>query len=134
MDVRGNQTEMPRIGLPRRSDRTSSIVWGTAIALAVLFAGGQILTVLAAAPAAIAFHGQTGNVPWFVSFVDAIGVVGLFALLSLTDVIVLAGCLWLARRYWAGFAFLPPVLYLGLGSIALWLLVGSAVTWILTNG
>lgn len=133
MDVRGNQTEMPRIGLPRRSDRTSAIVWGSAIALAVLFASGQMVTVLAAAPAAIAFHSQAGNIPWFVGFVDAIGALGFFALLGAIDLAILGGFLWLARKYWAGFAFVPPLLYLGLGSVVLWLLVGNAVAWVLTH-
>lgn len=133
MDVRGSQTEMPRIGLPRRSDRTSSIVWGVAIVLAVLFAMGQIFTVLAAAPAAIAFHREAGNAPWFVTFVDTIDWIGLLALLTVIDAAILGGFLWLARRYWAGFAFVPPVVYLGVGSVMLWLLVGNAVSWILVN-
>lgn len=127
MEERGRQTDMPRASLPRDHRRAESVIWGLAIALAIVFALGQVLTVLAAAPAVVAFHAEAGDTPAFVSWAARIGPVGLGAVLGIIDAVVLAGCLWLARRYWIGIAFLPPVLYLGIGSVVLWLLVSGVL-------
>lgn len=134
MEPRGSQTAMPRAALPRDADRSQTIVVGIAIALAVLFAAGQMVTVLAASPAAIAFHREAGAAPWFVTFVQSIGWFGVLAFLSVLDAAILAAFMWLAQRYWVGFAFLPPLLYLGTGAVMLWLLVAKAVSWVILNG
>ncbi len=129
MVTRRSQTDMPRLALPRDADRSEAIVWGFAIGLACIFALGQILTVLAAAPAAIAFHSEAGGTPWFVVAASSAGWFGLLLSLIILDALILGGCLWLARRYWIGFAYLPPVLYLGTGTLILWLLLSQAVAW-----
>jgi hypothetical protein len=108
-------------------------MWTVALLLAVLFAGGHILVVLAAAPAAIAFHGQVGTLPWFVAFAKSAGWFGMILVLTAYDLVVLAVSLWLARRQWVGFAFLPPMIYLGSAAIMLWLLLGEAVKWVILN-
>jgi hypothetical protein len=129
--ARVRQTEMPRAAMPRDSSRSEAIVWGVAFGLAAIFAAGQILTVLAAAPAAIAFHTQTEAVPWLVRIAESIGPTGIFLGLAAVDGAILALCAWLARRYWVGFIYLPPVLYLGFGIVVLWLLLANAVLWVL---
>lgn len=108
-------------------------MWTVALLMALLFAGGHVLIVLAAAPAAIAFHGQVGSMPGFVSFANSAGWFGLLVAVSIYDLVVLVGCLWLARHQWVGFAFLPPMIYLGSAAIMLWLLLGEAVKWIILN-
>jgi len=133
MEERGNQTEMPRAVLGRATNRSESIVWGIAIAMALVFALGQILTVLAAAPAAIAFHAEAGSTPLSVEAVAVLGLPGLVVVLALLDALVLWVFLRLAQRHWIGFAFLPPLLYLGFGVVMLWLLLAQAVTWVFTN-
>lgn len=133
MDGRGSQTQMPRAALPRGTDGASTIVLGFAVGFAILFAAGQVVTVLAAAPAAIAFHREAGAAPWFVSLVSSLGWLGILATLSVLDAAILAGFLWLSHRYWVGFAFLPPLLYLGTGAVMLWLLVARAVSWVLLS-
>jgi hypothetical protein len=132
MEFRGSQTEAPRALLPH-DPRAGSVMWTVTLLMAVLFAGGHVLIVLAAAPAAIAFHGQVGTLPWFVAFAKSAGWFGMFVALTIYDIIILAGSVWMARRHWVGFAFLPPVLYLGSAAIMLWLLLGEAVKWVIVN-
>lgn len=124
----GSQTEMPRAALPRDPERSESVIWVLSIALAAVFGIGQIVTVLATAPAVIAVYRDGATMPAFVAFVAAIGPLGIAAFLLAIDAAVLAAFILLARRYWVGFAFLPPVLYLGIGSIVLWLLVSHVIT------
>lgn len=119
---------MPRVALPRDHRRAESVIWGLAIGLALLFAVGQVLTVLAAAPAVVAFYSEAGGMPPFVGWASVLGPVGLAALLGLIDAGLLGLFVWLGRRYWVGLAFVPPVLYLGIGSVVLWLLVSGVLT------
>lgn len=120
-------TGMPRAALPHDVGRAKAVVWGMAVALGALFAIGQIVTVLAVAPAAIAYHAENGGAPAFVMFAASVGPFALAALLVVADALLLGLFLWLARRYWLGFAYVPPMLYLGLGSILIWLLVSGVV-------
>ena len=126
MEERGSQTQAPRAALPQDPGPTSILVWIAAAVLAAIFALGQIATVLAAAPAAIAYYAGAGaELTGFVAFVDSIGPVLFGMLLVVVDAVIFALCAWLGRKTWIGFAFLPPVLYLGLGSVALWLLLAG---------
>jgi hypothetical protein len=122
---------MPRAALPRDSSRSEDIIWGMAFALALLFAIGQVLTVLAAAPAAIAFHNEAGGTPWFVEMAAALGPTGLTISLVIIDAAVFALFAWLAKRYWIGFVYLPPLMFLGIGTVAIWMLVANAVSWVI---
>lgn len=131
-DAGAKQTQAPRALLPH-DPRAGSVMWSITLLMAVLFAGGHVLIVLAAAPAAIAFHGQVGTLPWFVGFAESAGWLGLLAVLTVYDGLVLAGSLWLARHHWVGFAFLPPMIYLGSAAIMVWLLLGEAVKWVILN-
>lgn len=123
--MRGRQTDMPRAVLPGQS--SESVIWVLSFVLAAAFALGQILTVLAIAPAVIAFYGDVSEMPAFVAFFAAIGPVGIMAFLVAIDAAVMAVFVLMARRHWIGLAFLPPVLYLGIGSIVLWLLVSRVI-------
>lgn len=127
MDERNRQTEMPRAALPRDPARSESIVWGIAYALAALFALGQMLFVLTAAPAAIAFHREAETTSWFVDAASAVGPAGLVVILLALDALIMALFMRLARRHWIGFAYLPPVLYLGIGTVVVGLLLAQAV-------
>lgn len=124
METRGPQTQAPRAALPHDVSRTNSVIWGVAFGLSALIAVGQIMTLLVVAPAAIEYAG-TGNA--FVGFVDSLGPLGFGAFLSVVDVLTFFAFAWLARRYWVGFLFLPPLVYLGAGSLALALLLSDAL-------
>lgn len=135
MAERDRQTGMPRAALPRDATHSESIVWGVAYALAGLFAAGQIVTVLAAAPAAIALNsGQGGVGSGFIAFVAALGPTGLLLLLAVIDIAIFALLVYLARRHWIGFIFLAPVLYLGVGTVLLWPMFLQAITWAAERG
>lgn len=133
VEGRGNQTEAPRAVMPKFGT-SDSVIWGVAIAIAALFAAGQIFTVLAAAPASVAFHREVGQIPWFVGAIERIGWLGIIAGLGAFDAAVLAGFIWLARRHWIGFAFIPPIMYLGSGAIVLWLLLANPLKWVILRG
>lgn len=125
MDTRGPQTQAPRTALPHDTHRTNSVIWGVAVALGALFAIGQIITLLAIAPAAIAYDSD-GNA--FIGFVNALGPIGFGAVLSLLDLALFALFAWLGRRHWIGFVFLPPVMYLGIGTLILGMLLSDALS------
>ncbi len=135
MDEYGRQTGMPRAALPRDSAHSESIVWGVGYALAGLFAVGQIVTVLAAAPAAIALGAeQAGARAGFIGLLAALGPTGLLLMLAAIDVAVFALLVYLARRHWVGFIFLAPVLYLGIGTVLLWPMFLQLITWAAERG
>lgn len=131
MKRESSPTGMPRSALPRDPDGAEGVIWGLAIGIAALFAVGQIATVLAMAPGAVAFYRGAATAPGMVSVASTLGWPGILLGLVLLDTAILGLCLWLARRYWVGIAFLPPVLYLGIGSITLWLLVSQALAQVL---
>lgn len=125
MDTRGPQTQAPRTALPHDTHRTSSVIWGVAVAVGALFAIGQIITLLAVAPAAIAYDNINRNA--FVEFVNALGPFGFGAVLSVIDLGLFALFAWLGRRHWIGFVFLPPLMYLGIGTLILGMLLSDAL-------
>ena len=122
--MRGRQTDMPRAA---PSPSSESVIWVLSFVLAAFFALGQILTVLAIAPAVVAFYGDVSEMPAFVAFFATIGPVGITAFLVAIDAAVMAAFVLMAKRHWIGLAFLPPVLYLGIGSVVLWLLVSRVI-------
>lgn len=126
MDSIESHTKAPRSGLPSNPHRARTVVWVMATGLAAVFAVGQLITVLAAAPAAIAYY-EGVTAPAFVAFADSLGFFWFATSLVMTDVLMFVACIALARRYWIGFAYVPPVLYLGLGAVQLWLLVSDAM-------
>lgn len=128
MEERERQANMPRGALPRDYEHVESVIWGLAIFLSLVFAFGQIFTVLAAAPAVVAFYAEAGDVPGIVSLASSLGPLGMALLLVILDLLILALFLWLAKRYWIGLAFIPPVLYLGIGAVILWMLLAQAFT------
>lgn len=132
MSERERHSGMPR-ALPSHPERSANVVWVIAALLAVVFAFGQVLGVATAAPMAIAYH-DTGVVPWFVGFAARLGVAGLVAVLLVLDAVVLAVFVWLARRHWIGFAYVPPMLYLGIGVVIVWLLVAEGFSAVFLRG
>jgi hypothetical protein len=104
-----------------------------AYGLSALFALGQVLFVLTAAPAAIAFHRETGSMQGFVSAVAAIGPTGLIFVLLVIDALLMVVFTRLARHHWIGFAYLPPLLFFGIGTLVVGLLLAPAMSWIFFN-
>lgn len=123
--MRGSRTEMPRT-LPRDSQRSETVIWAFALGLAAVFAIGQIITVLITVPAVIAFH-QDATLPPVVSLAQSLGPIGIGAALAIVDAVLLIALVLMARRHWIGLVFVAPMLYLGLGSVVLWLLVSEVI-------
>ena len=67
----------------------------------------------------VATSGQA--LPAGLRLAHAIGPFGLFALFSIGDALVFALFAWFAKRYWIGLLFVPPILYLAGGFVALWI-------------
>ena len=118
------------MALPADSARAEAVVWGVAFAVSTVFAVGQIVTVLAVAPAMIAYHGANGGAMWAVETAAALGPVLIGVSLGVVDLAIFALFVWLARRYWIGLAYVPPLIFIGLGSIVIWSLVSGAIAGI----
>ncbi len=133
MDARP-QTQMPRSALPHNPQRSRTVIWGVALVLAMLFGVGQVITVLAAAPAAIAFYAGSPDMPAAVALAEQLGPIWIGALLTFIDIGIFLVFVWLARRHWIGFAYLPPLLYIGLGSWILWSLLSGPILQVVFGG
>ena len=122
MEERGQQTEAPRTGLPRRTPSRFSVVFWIAFAVSALLSTGQIAFVLSFTPIVIRMAEQAGNaLPMGLQIAHDIGPFALFAILAIADSLTFALFAWFAKRYWVGLLFVPPILYLAGGFCALWI-------------
>ena len=114
MPGRGNQTEMPRAALPRSGDSAPAIIMLVALGLSTVFIAIQIGVALTFAPLMLSLFAEKGlELPFMLVWAKTLGPVGIFAVLSVIDLLVFAGCVWSSRRSWIGILFFPPVIYVG---------------------
>jgi hypothetical protein len=99
-----------------------------------VFAAGQIVTVLAVAPAAVSYHQGNPPAPAMVAMAAAMGPLLIAVALAAIDALVFGAFVLMARRYWIGFAYLPPMIYLGLGSVVIWLLASGFLAGLAAKG
>ncbi len=127
MPGRGNQTEMPRAALPRSGDNASAIIMLIALGVSTLFVAVQITFALTFAPLMLSLYAEKGLVPpLMLALAQTLGPLGIFAVLSVLDVLIFALCVWASRRYWVGLLFMPPAIYLATTFVLFIGLVGGS--------
>jgi hypothetical protein len=121
VEERGQQTEAPSAGLPRRTPSRFSVVFWIAFGVSALLSTGQIAFVLSFTPIVISMAEKAGNaLPVGLQIAHDIGPFALFAILVILDSLTFAVFAWFAKRYWVGLLFVPSILYLAGGFCALW--------------
>ena len=121
MEQRGQQTDAPRTGLPRRAPSRFDVVFWIAFGVSTLLVVGQVAFILSFTPVVIHLAQASGaTVPAALAVAKALGPLGLFLLFTLGDALIFALFAWFGRRYWVGLLFVPPILYLAGGFGALW--------------
>jgi hypothetical protein len=122
MEERGQQTDAPRVGLPRATPSRYDVVFWIAFGVSTLLVVGQVALILSLTPIVLGMAATTGHaLPEGLMLAQALGPIGLFALFSIGDALVFALFAWFAKRYWIGLLFVPPILYLAGGFVALWI-------------
>jgi hypothetical protein len=103
---------MPRAALPRSGDSGPAIVMLIAFGVASLFVAVQIGFALTFSPLMLSLFVRAGlDLPFTLVWAQALGPLGIFAVLGILDAIIFALCVWASRRFWVGLLFLPPALY-----------------------
>ncbi len=118
------QARMPRSALPSQAPSVFAVVFWVAFGVSTLLVVGQIAFILSVTPAVVAAAQSTdAPLPSLLSVADALYPVGLFFVFAIGDALLFAAFAWLARRYWIGLLFVPPILYLAGAFGALWIAV-----------
>lgn len=127
----GRQARMPRSALPSNAPSVFAVVFWVAFCVSTILVVGQIALVLSVTPAVLRVAQSAGTaLPPPLGIAEALGPWGLLFGFAIGDALVFALFAWLARRYWVGLLFVPPILYLAGAFGALWI----AVTRILFAG
>lgn len=83
-----------------------------AFGVASLFVAVQIGFALTFSPLMLSLFVRAGlDLPFTLVWAQALGPLGIFAVLGILDAIIFALCVWASRRFWVGLLFLPPALY-----------------------
>jgi hypothetical protein len=121
VEERGQQTEAPRTGLPRKTPSRFGVVFAIAFGVSALLSTGQIAFILSFTPIVLSMAEQAGHaLPAGLQLAHDIGPIGLFAFFTIADSLLFAVFAWFAKRYWVGLLFVPSILYLAGGFGALW--------------
>lgn len=127
MDQRSH-TGMPRAALPR-SDSTVDVVFWIAFVVSALFAIAQVAFAIAFVPVMLyAFETAELATPFALTVADRLGPFGIVVVLSVCDIATFALFALVARKYWTGLLFIPPLIYM-LATFALFVsgISGAAV-------
>lgn len=118
MDTRGRQNEAPRAGLPARAANAEGVILWTALVVAGVFAMGQIFSVITVAPVMFnIFRDSSAALPPLLKLAGTLGPLGIIVSLGILDIALFAGFAALARKYWIGMLFVPPMLYMGMAAV-----------------
>lgn len=124
----GRQARMPRSALPSNSPSVFAVVFWVAFGVSTLLVVGQIAFILSITPAVLsAAHSAGTALPPLLALAESLGPWGLLFGFAIGDALVFALFAWLARRYWIGLLFVPPILYLAGAFGALWIAVTRVV-------
>jgi len=116
------QARMPRSALPTQMPSDFAVVFWVAFGVSTLLVVGQIAFVMSITPAVLRVAENAGRaLPSILVLVRDLGPIGLFTAFAIGDALVFAAFAWLARRYWIGLLFVPPILYLAGAFGALWI-------------
>ena len=116
------QARMPRQALPTSTPSSFAVVFWVAFAVSTLLVVGQIAFIMSLTPIVVRAAQQASQgLPPILAAGAALGPIGLFLLFAIGDALVFMVFALLARKYWVGLLFVPPILYLAGAFGALWI-------------
>lgn len=120
------QSTMPRSALPTSTPSTFAVVFWVAFCVSTVLVVGQIAFIMSLTPVVLGMAERTGTaLPPLLSAASSMGALGLFLFFAIGDALLFLAFALLARRYWIGLLFVPPILYLAGAFGALWIYVAQ---------
>lgn len=115
------QSQMPRAALPTSTPSGFAVVFWVAFGVSTVLVVGQIAFIMSLTPVVLGIAERTSTaLPPLLSAASSMGALGLFLFFAIGDALVFFVFALLARRYWIGLLFVPPILYLAGAFGALW--------------
>lgn len=116
------QSQMPRAALPTGTPSSFAVVFWVAFGVSTVLVVGQIAFIMSLTPIVLEIAERTSSaLPPLLNAAATLGPLGLFLLFAIGDALVFLAFALLARRYWIGLLFVPPILYLAGAFGALWI-------------
>ncbi len=116
------QSQMPRTALPSATPSSFTVVFWVAFAVSTVLVIGQIAFIMSLTPVVLGIAERTATVlPPVLIAASSMGALGLFLFFAIGDALLFLVFALLARRYWIGLLFVPPILYLAGAFGALWI-------------
>ena len=116
------QSTMPRVALPTGTPSSFAVVFWVAFGVSTVLVVGQIAFIMSLTPVVLGIAERTSTaLPPLLSAASSMGALGLFMFFAIGDALVFLVFALLARRYWIGLLFVPPILYLAGAFGALWI-------------
>jgi len=116
------QSTMPRSALPTGTPSSFAVVFWVAFGVSTILVVGQIAFIMSLTPVVLGMAERTSTaLPPLLSVASSMGAVGLFLFFAIGDALLFLVFALLARRYWIGLLFVPPILYLAGAFGALWI-------------
>lgn len=116
------QSQMPRAALPSGTPSSFAVVFWVAFGVSTILVVGQIAFIMSLTPVVLGIAERTGTaLPPLLSLASSMGALGLFLFFAIGDALLFLVFALLARRYWIGLLFVPPILYLSGAFGALWI-------------
>jgi len=113
---------MPRPALPDGTPSNFAVVFWLAFGISTLLVAGQIAFIMTLTPIVVRLAERaSATLPPLLAAGAALGPFGLFIVFAVGDALIFAAFAWLARRYWIGLLFVPPILYLAGAFGAAWI-------------
>ncbi len=116
------QSQMPRAALPITTPSGFAVVFWVAFCVSMVLVVGQIAFIMSLTPVVLGIAERTSTaLPPVLSAAASMGALGLFLFFAIGDALVFLVFALLARRFWIGLLFVPPILYLTGAFGALWI-------------
>jgi len=123
------QSQMPRAALPSTTPSSFAVVFWVAFGVSTVLVVGQIAFIMSLTPVVLSMAERSGTaLPPFLSIASSMGALGLFLFFAIGDALLFLAFALLARRYWIGLLFVPPILYLAGAFGALWIFAAQFLT------
>ena len=116
------QSQMPRTALPSSTPSSFAVVLWVAFGVSTVLVVGQIAFIMSLTPVVLGIAERTSTaLPPLLSAASSMGALGLFLFFAIGDALVFLMFALLAKHYWIGLLFVPPILYLAGAFGALWI-------------
>jgi len=113
---------MPRAALPTTTPSSFVVVFWVAFGVSMVLVVGQIAFIMSLTPVVLGIADRTATaLPPILDTASSMGALGLFLFFAIGDALVFLVFALLARRFWIGLLFVPPILYLAGAFGALWI-------------